>query len=380
MRESSSTARFYSITGQLSPGIVAILELFLRLNRKTVMDIVTPEPDLGPLLRAIAVHGVTDPELENRLKRLAGYERKALTVLLAHLGEFDRRRLFADRGQPSMFQYCVSVLGYSEQAAYKRIQAARAAREHPHLLEHLWRGELHLAAIVVLAPHLRKENFRDLIAAARGKSKQELEIFVAGLAPKPDTPDLLRALPAATNDKASAVASTPPDPGRPSSPSAQPAVPQEVKPLAPARFLFRFTGSADLRSKYARLTKLMGIAPNGRMEDVFEAAVDSLLDRLDPECRAIRRAARRSKPSCQGHSDSRTVPRALRDEVWQRDSGRCTFMNSEGIRCPATSWLEIDHIRPYSLGGRSDNVENLRLLCRAHNQMMARRIFSHPRD
>src|SRR6185437_13767962 len=72
--------------------------------------------------------------------------------------------------------------------------------------------------------------------------------------------------------------------------------------------------------------------------------------------------------------------KALRDEVWRRDSGRCSFTNNEGARCPATSWLEIDHIRPYALGGRSDDIDNLRLLCRAHNQMMARRIFNYPRD
>jgi hypothetical protein len=233
-----------------------------------VVDIVAPAQDHAPMLRAVAVHEMADPELESRLKRLAGFERKALTVLLAHLGEFDRRRLYADRGQPSMFQYCVSVLGYSEQAAYKRIQAARAARAHPLLLEHLWRGELHLASIVVLAPHLRTGNLHELIAAARGKTKQELEILAAGLAPRPETPDLLRALPSSsptiTSNAISVENPMQPASEQPSSTAAPSAAPQEVKPLAPERFLFRFTGSADLQAKYSRLTKLMGFIPNGR--------------------------------------------------------------------------------------------------------------------
>src|SRR5665213_1439093 len=135
------------------------------------MDLPAEAPDLRPLSRAIDVCGLPDQDLESRLKRMAGIERKALAVLLAHLGEFDRRRLFAERAQPSLFKYCVSVLGYSEQAAYKRIQAARAVREHPAVLESLWRGEIHLAAIVVLAPHFRKENLQKLLDSARGRTK-----------------------------------------------------------------------------------------------------------------------------------------------------------------------------------------------------------------
>jgi len=37
--------------------------------------------------------------------------------------------------------------------------------------------------------------------------------------------------------------------------------------------------------------------------------------------------------------------------------------------------LEYDHIRPLSLGGRSDDPANVRLLCRAHNALEARRIL-----
>ena len=340
--------------------------------------------------RPIDFDKLPDQELEDRLKRLTTVERKTLTLLLAHLGEFDRRRLYADRGQPSLFQYCVSVLGYSEQASYKRIQAARAAREHPVLLERLWRGELHLAAIVVLAPHLRKENLHDLLAAARGKSKQELEILAAGLAPRPDSRELLRAMPvgppgipAASTDAQILLGVPKPDePPRIEAPAApsRAGSREQLEPLSPERFLFRFTGSAALRAKYVRAAALLrGRRPGRNMEDVFDAALDVLLDHRDPECRLKRREAR-AKRSGTARSASRTVPRALRDEVWRRDAGRCASLSPEGRRCPATSWLEIDHIRPYALGGRSDDLANLRLLCRAHNLLMARRIFARGRD
>ena len=36
--------------------------------------------------------------------------------------------------------------------------------------------------------------------------------------------------------------------------------------------------------------------------------------------------------------------------------------------------LQVDHIRPYALGGAS-SVENLRLLCPSHNLFMAEKVF-----
>jgi 5-methylcytosine-specific restriction endonuclease McrA len=349
--------------------------------------------DLMPS-RAAAVAGLTDAELESRLMGLTAVERKATALLLAHLGEFDRRRLYADRGQPSLFQYCVNVLGYSEQAAYKRIQAARAAWAHPVLLERLWRGELHLAAIVILAPHFRRENLDDLLDAARGKSKPELEAFAAGLAPRVDCLDLLRALPAVTR-------ATPDEPAISGTSAfnveaeaprttasgdsvlaieASPEGPREkVEALSAERFLFRFSGSADLRAKYFRARSLLHSESARKMESVFDSALEALLDRADPDRRLKRRESRRRRAQIEAR-ESRIVPRTLRDEVWSRDGGRCVFSSSDGIRCPATERLEIDHIRPYALGGRSD-IGNLRLLCRAHNLLAARRIFgpNYPR-
>jgi hypothetical protein len=60
--------------------------------------------------------------------------------------------------------------------------------------------------------------------------------------------------------------------------------------------------------------------------------------------------------------------------VWERDGGRCAFVSADGHRCEATSRLEFDHIQPLALGGET-KPENLRLLCRAHNQFEAERVL-----
>ena len=100
----------------------------------------------------------SDDELLRRLSDLLGQSRRDEADLVAHIGEVDRRRLYAREASPSMFGYCTEVLHLSEAEAYLRIAAARAAREHPLLLTMLADGRLHLTAIAKLAPHLTLEN------------------------------------------------------------------------------------------------------------------------------------------------------------------------------------------------------------------------------
>ena len=64
----------------------------------------------------------------------------------------------------------------------------------------------------------------------------------------------------------------------------------------------------------------------------------------------------------------RAIPQATKREVWQRDSGRCSYVDRvTGQRCTSRHLLQIDHIVPYALGGGAD-PDNLRLLCRAHHR------------
>ena len=117
--------------------------------------------------------------------------RSTTAVILAHLAEVDARRLYVAQGYPSMFLYCVHELRFSEDAAFKRIRAARAAREFPVIFEAVAEGRLHLAAVVTLRPFLTKENAEELLASAAGKTRSELELLLAERFPRPDVPTLL---------------------------------------------------------------------------------------------------------------------------------------------------------------------------------------------
>jgi hypothetical protein len=64
------------------------------------------------------------------------------------------------------------------------------------------------------------------------------------------------------------------------------------------------------------------------------------------------------------HSDAlpltRIIPSEVKQAVWKRDGGKC-------IQCGATDNLHFDHDIPFSKGGSSLLVQNIRLLCARHN-------------
>ena len=83
----------------------------------------------------------------------------------------------------------------SEHAAYGRITAARTARRFPRIQAMLAEGHVSLTTIGLLAPHLTDENHEMVVDAARHKSKRDVEQLVAAIAPQPDIPYSVRALP-----------------------------------------------------------------------------------------------------------------------------------------------------------------------------------------
>src|SRR5262249_28499330 len=114
---------------------------------------------------------------------------------VALIGEVERRRLYAPAGYPSMYQYCLGKLHLSEDAAYKRIRAARAGRRPPAVLAAMAEGRVHLTGIVLLKPHLTTENVEELLRAAAHKSKAEIELMLAERFPKADLQARVQVIP-----------------------------------------------------------------------------------------------------------------------------------------------------------------------------------------
>ena len=197
------------------------------------------------------------------------------------------------------------------------------------------------------------------------------------------------------------------------------------------RFKLEFAVSGSFMEKLERVRELLSSSHPAGMgfEDVFGTLIDEYIERHSPESRIRRRTERRERARRRAeHKDkerrkdesrekarrrdgsadsstsggvrdsgtagsgeraprssgvekpltknprSRHIPRAVRDEVWARDGGRCAYVSPAGVRCTSRWNLEIDHVVPFARGGNSDSC-NLRLLCSKHNRMEAERAY-----
>jgi 5-methylcytosine-specific restriction endonuclease McrA len=380
--------------------------------------------------RTRSLEQLTDRELLLRLADILRQSRRSEADLVAHVAEVDARRLYAREASPSMFAYCTERLHLSEAEAYLRIAAARASREHPVLLAMLADGRLHLSAIAKLAPHLTPDNRDAVLERATHCSKREVEELVAELAPRPDAPAFIRKLPepgspppaarpvrptAPTTSlrphadphvgpslelRPDAVAPSEPGLGGDEATSSEPelgpdavdearvalaaAPPASVRPLAPGRYRVQFTASAQLRDKLERLQALLRPSvPGADLAAVIEDAVTEKLERLEARRFGLTKAPRKSLPQAPAQvrrkslaqaptkPASRHVPAAVRRAVYERDGGRCRFVDEQGRRCTARHGLEFHHRHPVAMGGdHSPQAMALACkLCRARHNL-----------
>src|SRR5271165_6041393 len=138
---------------------------------------------------------LSDAQLLESLKTVCSQGRAVLARLLAHLVEVEERRLHLEAACPSMLQFCVLRLGMSEDEGCRRIHAARLARRFPDLLARIERGELTVSTIGLLHGALTEANYDELVEAAAGRTKAEVQALLARRSPSPDVPAAITTIP-----------------------------------------------------------------------------------------------------------------------------------------------------------------------------------------
>ena len=257
---------------------------------------------------------------------LVARHRDITAALIAALAELDSRKLYRAEGFPSLYRYCIEHLHLSEFEAYNRIEAARIARRFPVVLNLLAAGDLTMSTVNVLGEVLTDENHQAVLAAARHKSKREVEAQLGVLRPLPDRPSVLM-------------------------------------PLGEDRWRLQITLSAESHQALQRLRELTRqTIPDGDPARIVARALALLLTTVERRRLA---AARRPRATALRVSDTRYVPAAVVRAVWKRDEDQCAFVGTLG-RCPEREFLELHHKDPFSEGGPT-SVDNLELRCRSHN-------------
>jgi 5-methylcytosine-specific restriction enzyme A len=150
----------------------------------------------------------------------------------------------------------------------------------------------------------------------------------------------------------------------------------EAAAVSEKRYELRFSVDEETMRQIARVQELASGKEERplSLEEVLKLGLSSFLNRKDPEERAKRREARRvqrraktPKEAKSAPSLSRHIPLAVRDEVYKRDNGTCTYCSPDGTQCRSRVAVELDHVMPFSMGG-AHSAENLRLLCARHNR------------
>lgn len=263
---------------------------------------------------------LTDSSLLKDTLKLVIQEREILTKVLWHLREIDRRKLFTEERCGSLFEYCVKVLKYSESQASRRVSASRLLQDVPEVAQKIEEGHLKLTQLNQLKYFFQDENIRNK------DLKLEIVEKIEGRSTR-DTERILHEL-------------------------KQKKVPRNV-------FLVVREDTKD------RLDKVRGLKAHSCPDH------DSLLNKM---CEVVTKVWDPSliKRNVTGSTETRFIPKMIQAGVWTRDRGACT-------KCGGTYALEYDHIKPFSMGGKS-TVENLRLLCRACNQRQRVTYFNQPQS
>jgi hypothetical protein len=375
---------------------------------------------------------VSNERLVASLTELLTAEGRTEARIVAHLAELDARRLHLRRAQ-SLFDYCQRHLGLSENQAYFRIAAARVARRFPVVFRLLEQRAIHLTSVALLSKYLSEENHLDLLSEGQGLSKRALLEMLARRFPKADVASHVRALPVRPGTVAAGPTGTlePLSEARyclqlstshalkeklelardlmsHANPSGDIAVVVERGlDLLIAKLQQRRWGqtsqprkaqrsrSRPLETELPQPATEHGSRPHHDTADRKAAKPPPELDRSDRSNHGgaarvdplLTESPRFESPAPQPEAMGTPLPHPpaasrarshiaheTRRQLVARDGLCCSYIGDDGARCRARAFLQIDHGHPWAKGG-SETLGNLRLLCRAHNQLLAEQAF-----
>ena len=314
---------------------------------------------------------LTDSTLLSQTEKLVREERETTTAILHHLREIDRRKLFAVRGFGSLFEYCTRGLGYSESAAQRRIASMRLVRELPEIEEKIQNGELSLSVVAQAQRFFRQEAKTaacewgaekkcDVIRKLEGKSSREAEKELLSISSQP-------------------VAH----------------LKERVRSVTETHTELKVVVKDDVLKDLETIKGLLAHKhPDLSLGELIAILAEMALKELDPAKEPSRSKkknatlaektdlpepapATRKTGQCQSalptshatHSNpsTRTIPTAMKREVYRRSAGKCSYQDPKtGRICGSRYALEIHHIQAHAKGGPTC-LENLTVLCRNHN-------------
>ncbi len=258
---------------------------------------------------------LNNKELDQKIKSLARAENRLLSLVIEHIKEADRRKLYLDFNYPNLYDYLVKECGYPGGSAQRRIDAARLLAIEPMLKAKIESGEINLSQTTLLQKAFREksgttlEQKRSLIAKISDMTVAETQVHISkalNIKIKEQTK--------VTHQKDESV-----------------------------RLEFTLT-----KEQWESLQKAKDLASNATQSNDLGTLIKYLSDRFIKQ------------------KEGSTATVAVKKKVLQRDQS-CQYKDHKTQTLCGSRWnLHIDHIKPKWAGG-TDEIENLRVLCQKHN-------------
>ena len=303
-------------------------------------------------------------ELVSELNSIRSTERETVAEVIRYLEEIDTRQYYRDLGYSSLFTFCTECLGYSESSAQRRICSARAFRVDQRIYQLIKTGDVTITTVSLISRELIKGGNSELLTKIIGKSKSEVEeILFQSL--EPTVPAKRKATVRKFVKKVKAH--TQQDRIVTSLPLAE--VTQTPVEEEAVEYSLTLKVDQEFIDLLAEVKELSGKAGFDDIQSLKRAMRDYVEHNspVKKQERRVKRKVKQSKPT-------KSIPATVKDQVYIRDGGRCAYVSKNGTRCSCRTNLEYDHVTPRALGG-DNSVENIRLLCKAHNLLAAEQVF-----
>lgn len=279
---------------------------------------------------------MTNDEFEKKFSELVKTERKITSEILSMIREAERRKIYLERGFPSMFDWLVKAHHYSHSAANRRIQASRLLTDVPEVSAKLESGEVNLSTLAQIQQVVSRERKQGRKISA--KEKQRLVQKIEGKSFE-DTQRLLAAeFPESTPKQDS------------------------LRPIGESASRLNVDIDDETVTLLKEIKQMLSHSnPTASWGDAIKFAAKDVVSR--------KKKLTQSSAESAAHGDNKA---AVHRSIIARG---CEFKDEKtGRVCGSHFQGQVDHIVPRALGG-TDDPSNLRCLCRKHNLLMAERYF-----
>ena len=291
-------------------------------------------------------------------------ERRLNSRCLDLLALVFKRQIHLKMGYPSLHEFCVKELNYTDGRAFRRIKAMHLLNSLPEIKDKIDQGTLSLSSAASAQNYFQQHKVVNqqekikVLGEIEHKSAKDTAKHLAELSGKPSTVkveldektyQLLKELQSFRSHKNEKIAEIIQD-------MAEKELEREkIKRFGKEEVQTKETGKTEIQKEEIRIetSQKESNSVSSQKSRIFQRKT---LITTSPE-KLVKR--------------NRYIKLKVRRFIFRRDQC-CTFTDPiTKRRCKSTWQLEIDHIHPYARGG-SNEPQNLRLLCDAHNRGRSR--------